>query len=153
MTTAPPTPDHRVAGPRGEVRRRWQRLTLPGAVVGTLATATVALHLRDPHVQGAWGICPTKAIFGIECPGCGGLRAVNDLTNLQVLDAASSNLVLVAAIPVLAYVFARWTMGRWRGRSWDPSERAMNWSALALVAVLALFTVLRNVPAGAWLAP
>ena len=72
---------------------------LPTAVVGTLATATVALHLRDPHVQGTWGICPTKAVLGIECPGCGGLRAVNDLTNLQLVDAISSNLVFVAAIP------------------------------------------------------
>ena len=71
----------------------------------------MALHLRDPHEQGAWGLCPTQAFFGIECPGCGGLRAVNDLTNLQVLDAASSNLLFVAALPVLAYVFARWTPG------------------------------------------
>ena len=29
----------------------------------------------------------------------------------------------------------------------------MNLSGLALVVVLAVFTVLRNVPAGAWLAP
>lgn len=126
---------------------------LPTAVVGTVVTATLALHLRDPHVQGTWGICPTKAVLGIECPGCGGLRAVNDLTNLQVVDAVSSNLVFVAAIPLLAYVFARWTMGRWRGQAWDPSERAMNWSGLTLVVVLTVFTVLRNVPAGAWLAP
>ena len=122
-------------------------------MLGTLATATVALHLRDPHVQGTWGICPTKAVLGIECPGCGGLRAVNDLTNLQLVDAISSNLVFVAAIPVLAYVFARWSVGRWRGQAWDPSERAMNLSGLTLVVVLTVFTVLRNVPAGAWLAP
>jgi hypothetical protein len=134
-------------------QHRSRRMLLPAAVIGALATATVALHLRDPHVQGTWGVCPTKAVLGIECPGCGGLRAVNDLTNLQVVDALSSNLLFVAAIPLLAYVFARWTAGRWRGRPWDPSERAMNWSGLVLVAVLAVFTVLRNVPAGSWLAP
>ena len=138
---------------RGDLWPRWRRIALPAAVVGTLATATVALHLRDPHVQGTWGICPTKAVLGIECPGCGGLRAVNDLTNLQLVDAISSNLAFVAAIPVLAYVFARWSMGRWRGQAWDPSERAMNLSGLTLVVVLTVFTVLRNVPAGAWLAP
>jgi hypothetical protein len=154
VTTAPPTPPgDRVVAARHDVGPRWRRLVLPGAVLGTLATATVALHLRDPHVQGTWGICPTKAVFGLECPGCGGLRAVNDLTNLQVVEAASSNLVLVAAIPVLGYVFAQWVLGRWRGRSWDPSERAMNWAGFTLVAVLTVFTVLRNVPAGAWLAP
>lgn len=138
---------------RADTQRRWRRLVLPAGVAGTVVTATVALHLRDPHVQGTWGICPTKAVLGFECPGCGGLRAVNDLTNLQLLDAVSSNLVFVASIPVLAYVFARWSMGRWRGRAWDPSERAMNWSGLTIVVVLTVFTVLRNVPAGAWLAP
>ena len=132
---------------------RWRRMVPPALVVGGLAAATVALHLRDPHEQGTWGICPTKAVFGVECPGCGGLRAVNDLTNLQVVDAASSNLVFVAAIPVLAYVFFRWSIGRWRGRAWDPSERAMTLSGVALIAVLAIFTVLRNTPAGSWLAP
>lgn len=138
---------------RADTQRRWRSLVLPAGVAGTVVTATVALHLRDPHVQGTWGICPTKAVLGFECPGCGGLRAVNDLTNLQLLDAVSSNLVFVASIPVLAYVFARWSMGRWRGRAWDPSERAMNWSGLTIVVVLTVFTVLRNVPAGAWLAP
>ena len=153
MTSAPPTPPGHLVVARGDARPRWRKLVLPAAVVGTLATATVALNLRDPHVQGTWGICPTKAVLGIECPGCGGLRAVNDLTNLQLVDAISSNLAFVAAIPVLAYVFARWSMGRWRGRAWDPSERAMNLSGLTLVVVLTVFTVLRNVPAGAWLAP
>ena len=153
MTSAPPTPPGHLVVARGDARPRWRKLVLPAAVVGTLATATVALNLRDPHVQGTWGICPTKAVLGIECPGCGGLRAVNDLTNLQLVDAISSNLAFVAAIPVLAYVFARWSMGRWRGQAWDPSERAMNLSGLTLVVVLTVFTVLRNVPAGAWLAP
>lgn len=132
---------------------RWRRMVPPALVVGGLAAATVALHLRDPHEQGTWGICPTKAVFGVECPGCGGLRAVNDLTNLQVVEAASSNLLFVAAIPLLVYVFARWSIGRWRGRAWDPSERAMTFSGMALIAVMAVFTVLRNTPAGSWLAP
>ena len=132
---------------------RWRRMVPPALVVGGLAAATVALHLRDPHEQGAWGMCPTKALFGFECPGCGGLRAVNDLTNLQMLDAASSNLMFVLSIPLLAYVFFRWSQGRWRARSWEPSARASNVSAVALIAVMFGFTILRNMPVGSWLAP
>ena len=132
---------------------RWRRMVPPVAVVGGIAAASVALHLRDPHEQGSWGFCPSSTLFGVFCPGCGGLRAVNDLTNLQLADAASSNLAFILALPFLAYVFARWAVGRWRGRSWDPSQRAMGFSAAVLAVGLVAFTVLRNLPAGSWLAP
>ncbi|TIC88909.1 DUF2752 domain-containing protein [Nocardioides sp. GY 10113] len=124
----------------------------PALVAGGVAAATLALHLRDPHQQGSWGMCPTAAM-GFWCPGCGGLRAVNDLGNLRVLDAASSNLLFVASIPVLAYLFYRWSAGRWTDRRWTPSERSMNVSVVLLGVGLVAFTVLRNTPAGAWLAP
>ena len=42
------------------------------------------------------------AAVGIWCPACGGLRAVNDLTNGDVLGAASSNLVFVEC-PITFY--------------------------------------------------
>jgi hypothetical protein len=123
----------------------------PALVAAGVTAATVALHVRDPHEPGSWGICPTAAL-GFWCPGCGGLRAVNDLTNLRILDAASTNLVLVAAIPVLAYVFGRWAHGRWSGRSWNPSARAQNRAVVVTLVVLGVFAVLRNLP-GSWLAP
>lgn len=138
---------------RSTTGSRWRRLVPPALVVGSLAAATVALHVRDPHTEGSWGICPTKAFFGVDCPGCGGLRAVNDLSNLQLVDAASSNLLFVASIPFLAYMFVRWAWGRWTGRSWSPSDRSMTVSAFALIALMVLFTVLRNTTAGSWLAP
>ncbi|TYL45837.1 DUF2752 domain-containing protein [Nocardioides sp. BGMRC 2183] len=147
MTTAPTTPTAtRTPQPR------WLRMVPPTAVAGVIGGLTVALHLRDPHAQGSWGMCPSAAL-GFWCPGCGGLRAVNDLTNLHVLDAASSNLLFVASIPVLVYIFYRWTTGRWTDRRWDPSERSTNISAVALIALMVLFAVVRNTTAGSWLAP
>ena len=65
------------------VDTRWGRMRAPLVTIGGLAAATVALHFRDPHVQGSWGFCPSAAM-GFYCPGCGGLRAVNDLTNGEV---------------------------------------------------------------------
>ena len=53
----------------------------------------------------------------------------------------------------IAYAFARWSHGRWTGRPWNPSERSMNVSAVVLVVAIVVFTVLRNTPAGSWLAP
>ncbi len=54
-------------------------------------------------------------MLGISCPGCGGLRAVNDLTNLQLVDAASSNLLFVLALPVILFALVRWVTDQWRG--------------------------------------
>ena len=75
---------------------RWDALRTPLLTIGGLAAATVALHFRDPHSQYSWGMCPSAAL-GLSCPGCGGLRAVNDLTNGDLAGAASSNLLLVVA--------------------------------------------------------
>ena len=127
-------------------------MAAPLAVAGSVGLATLALHVRDPHEQGSWGICPTAAL-GFWCPGCGGLRAVNDLTHGDLLAAASSNLAFVVALPFLVAGFLVWSHGRWRGRS-----RSFDWPAtqalvLVVLALLAVFTVVRNLPTGAWLAP
>ena len=142
--TAPSTPTSGLA--------RWRRMVPPAAVVGGLAAATLALHLRDPHDQNSWGICPTAAM-GFSCPGCGGLRAVNDLGNLQIGAAASSNLLFVLSLPFIAYAFYRWAHGRWTGTPWEPSDRSLAVGGVVLAVTMVAFTVARNLPAGAWLAP
>lgn len=130
---------------------RRRRMVAPAVTIGGLALATLALHLRDPHEQGSWGICPSAAL-GFACPGCGGLRAVNDLTHGELLAAASSNLLLVAAMPFAVLGLLAWALGRWRGAAPRRLDvpRPLGWALLAAVAV---FTVLRNLPPGAWLAP
>ena len=132
--------------------QRWQRMLAPAVTIGSLGAATVALHFRDPHVSGSWGMCPT-AMLGFACPGCGGLRAVNDLTELRLVDAASSNLLFVLAIPVILYALGRWVVYEWRGTT--PAARPeFNWlMTTGVVALLVVFTVLRNLPPFHWLAP
>jgi len=125
----------------------------PLATIGGLGLATLALHLRDPHESGSWGLCPSAAL-GFWCPGCGGLRGVNDLTDLRVVDAASSNLVLVLAMPVMIFLLGRWALDSWSGRVRTPMDHRVNAVLLTLsLTALAAFTVLRNLPAGSWLAP
>lgn len=134
------------------VPSRGRRMTGPALTLGGLALATLALRLRDPHQQGSWGFCPLASV-GIWCPGCGGLRATNDLTHGDLAAAASSNLLFVLSIPLVIVLLGRWTAHRWNGRS-RPLPPALVQTGAALYAVLALvFMVLRNTPAGAWLAP
>ncbi len=129
---------------------RWERLTAPALTIGGLAATTLALHVRDPHDAYSWGLCPSAAV-GLACPGCGGLRAVNDLTQGRLLDAASSNLYLVLAIPVVVLLLGRWALDAWRGTERVPSALTTPLLVVAGVALVA-FTVLRNVPAFGWLA-
>lgn len=138
---------------------RRDRLRLPLLSAGAAVGLALALHLRDPHAQGSWGGCPWVALTGHYCPGCGVLRAVNDLTNGDVLGAASSNLVFVLLVPVLLLGWWSWTC-----RAWSGTAPALGSGPTGIVArhpavvtalaavVMVAFTVLRNLP-GSWLAP
>lgn len=131
---------------------RAVRLRAPLLTAGAVAAGTLALHLRDPHEPGSWGFCPYYAATGLYCPGCGALRAVNDLTNLDVTGAASSNLLFVASIPLVLYFWVRWTQRAWAGTA-PAREGHPRLAIAALVVLMVVFAVLRNLPVGSWLAP
>lgn len=131
---------------------RWERMTAPVATIGGLSLATVALHVRDPHEQNSWGLCPSAAL-GFSCPGCGGLRAVNDLTHGDVGAALSSNLLVTVMIPVAVVVLLVWTRDRWTGRTRELDGARLTRLAVAGAVVAVAFAVVRNLTVGAWLAP
>ena len=131
---------------------RWDRMRAPLFTIGGLGPATRALRLRDPHVGGSWGICPSAAM-GFWCPGCGGLRAVNDLTHGEVVSAASSNLLLVVLMPFAVLALVVWALDRWQGRTRRLPRRLVVVGGWALLGAAGLFMLLRNTPAAPWLAP
>lgn len=149
VTTAPPRPaDVQVAAPSRRDRLRGPLVTV--VVVGALA---VALHLRDPHQEGSWGLCPWFVLTGHYCPGCGTLRAVNDLSNGDIVSASSSNLLFVVLVPVLVVWWLAWARRSWTGRTGERGVRHPGaWIAAATVVMLA-FGILRNLSVGSWLAP
>jgi hypothetical protein len=132
---------------------RWNRVKGPTLLAAAVLGASVLLHVRDPHRGGSWGYCPWLFLTGTYCPGCGGLRAVNDLTDGDVVAAASSNLLFVSSIPVLVLWWGRTILDRWRGvvRQADSRRHVMLAGSFAAVAVV--FWVARNTGAGSWLAP
>lgn len=131
---------------------RRERMVEPVATLAVLGVLTVALHLRDPHQHASWGLCPS-AMLGFSCPGCGGLRAVNDLTRGHVADAASSNLAFVVLLPFIVAGLGVWVVDRWRGTRTRPSPALTRALSTTVIVLVAAFTVLRNLPVGAWLAP
>jgi hypothetical protein len=118
------------------------------------AAATTALHFRDPHQSGSWGYCPFLLVTGHPCPGCGGLRAVNDLTHFDLVGAASSNLLFVASIPLIAWVWLRWIRRAWDGPAWSGTSNGVSTRTIWIWTGLVFgFWILRNLPFAAWLAP
>lgn len=145
--TAPTRP----GGPGGPAP--WRRVSVPVALAFAVITASVLLHLRDPHEQGSYGFCPWLLLTGTYCPGCGGLRAVNDLSRGDVAAAFSSNALFVGSIPLLVVLWLRWTRDRWRGIGRAVDARRGVLAALAFSAVAVTFWVVRNLPLFDWLAP
>jgi hypothetical protein len=136
-----------------DTRSRRQRISGPTLLAVGVLGASVLLHLRDPHSSGSWGYCPWLVLTGTYCPGCGGLRAVNDLTNGEVGAAASSNLLLVASLPFVLVVWGRTVLDRWRGVQRHQDARRVAFAAVAFLVLAMVFAVVRNLPVGAWLAP
>jgi hypothetical protein len=134
-------------------RSRLRRLRGPLGAAGAVGVAALALHVRDPHQRSSWGICPFKALTGWDCPACGSLRAVNDLGHGQLAEAAHSNLLFVASIPLLVAVWALWTRRSWTGHSWRPPAGMVPPLAIACTVLMIAFTIYRNTPWGsAWYA-
>jgi hypothetical protein len=130
-----------------------ERVAAPALLIAGVLLLSVLLHLRDPHRGGSWGYCPWFLLTGTYCPGCGGLRAVNDLTHGDVAAAASSNLLLVASLPFVALWWGRTVLVRWRGVVQPLASRRVVAGCVGFAVAALLFSLARNTGAGAWLAP
>ncbi|HEY0229106.1 MAG TPA: DUF2752 domain-containing protein, partial [Mycobacterium sp.] len=55
-------------------------LGAPLLVVASTTAACVAIWIGDPTTpHGPLPVCPTEALLGIDCPGCGSLRMLYSL--------------------------------------------------------------------------
>lgn len=116
---------------------RWRAGVGRAAPVVAVAAIAAATVVRDPHIPGSWAVCPTYALFGVYCPGCGSLRALHDLAVGHWGEGLGHNLLVAPAVGFLVYGAVR--------------SPAPVWSRVWLWGIV-LFTVLRNVP-GSPLAP
>ena len=131
---------------------RRQALRSPALVGAVGLTAAGLLHFHDPHDSGAYGFCPFLLITGQPCPGCGGLRAINDLTRFEFGAAVSSNVLAVALVIVLAAAYVLWVARRWQGKD-KPMIVLSSKAGIAVMVLLVVFGIVRNTPWGSWLAP
>lgn len=121
------------------------------AVTGVLLTGALVLLWKDPHVPGELPTCPTYALTGLYCPGCGSLRACRDVLEGRWGEAFGHNVLL---LPALAWIgwWAVAKAGEAKGRGWRQPPRGV-WFSVGLLVVVVVFTVVRNLPFASFLAP
>lgn len=129
-------------------RPRAKRLRYPLIVGGLLVACTTYIALVDPNRPGHYPLCPTKMFFGIDCPGCGGLRATHALAHGDVLLAFDHNALFVALVPFLVVGYLLWLYRAWTGRSPRMTPARARWDQtwpIALMLGSLLFMIVRNV--------
>lgn len=158
-TSAPPSAAHGFATPpRGGVSggRPAPRTLLRrvGAPVGLLAAVTGAFGYVgsvDPNHPGHYPVCPFLYLTGWYCPACGGLRSAYAVVHGDFGGALRDNALAVVGYGTAAVLWALWLSREVRGR---PAAlrvpRAVWWG---LGAVVLVFSVVRNLSFGAFLAP
>lgn len=130
---------------------RWPRWAGPALVGAALGAGTVYTAVVDPNTSSAFPQCITKQFTGLDCPMCGGLRAVHALATGDLPAAVDHNAVVVVLLPMLAVLWAT-TLLRALGHE-PPTVRVPTWAPWVAVVVLVVFTVVRNtaLPGVAWL--
>ncbi|MBQ1073736.1 DUF2752 domain-containing protein [Micromonospora sp. C31] len=148
-----PGPPYPVAEPdrltRFVVRlyERSPRWAVPLAALGCVAAGIGYALISDPtrSAPDAAPTCLLKLTTGLDCPGCGGTRALWYVLHADLPAAARHHFLFVFALPFLAYLFVAWA-GRqafgWRLPELRISSRAIG---VFLAAWLA-FSILRNLP-------
>ena len=75
------------------------------AFAGIMGIAGIAvLFLFDPAVAGFYPPCLFRTVFGVQCPGCGSLRAAHQLLHGNVQQAWALNKPLLIALPLAAAI-------------------------------------------------
>ena len=151
MTVA--TNEPAVAVPAGG---RLRRVIWPVLGAGALVAATVYVARVDPNGSGGYPPCPLKAMTGLDCPGCGGLRCVHALTQGDIATAADQNLLALIILPIAAAWMIMTIVSRVRGNTEPVSfigsnPRLTNIFWFSMIGVMLVYTIIRNLPFGWYL--
>ncbi|WP_447041922.1 DUF2752 domain-containing protein [Streptomyces sp. DSM 118878] len=138
-------------GGRGRRAGVLARLLVPGALLASAAGAFAYVGAVDPNEPGHYPACPLLRLTGVYCPGCGGLRSAHAFVHGDLTTALGANALAVVGYVVLAAIWTVWVIRTVRGR---PLRIELGTAGLwGLGALIALFTLVRNLPFGSWLHP
>lgn len=100
---------------RIDLRPRWRRMVSPVGTAAAVLACAGLVYAVDPNEPGHYPICPTRFLFGIDCPACGMLRGTHDLMHGDLAGAADHNILIFAVYPIMIALWVHWLLQAWRG--------------------------------------
>lgn len=120
-------------------------------LAATAAGMAALVFFFNPATHRFFPVCEFHRLTGLNCPGCGGTRALYALLHGHFTTALRDNALLIGGIIFLALRGGGFAVKRIRGR---PTGEFLPAKFLwPLLVVMLGFTVLRNLPAFAFLSP
>ena len=118
---------------------------------GCLIGAASIVFFFDPAEYGLYPACLFHQVTGLNCPGCGGTRALHALMHGHIADAARFNVLFLLCLPYAAWTAARTGVWWLRDQTMNVAISA-NWM-WTFFALSVAFGIVRNLPGFEWLSP
>ncbi|MEW2440306.1 DUF2752 domain-containing protein [Micromonospora marina] len=126
---------------------RAPRWAVPLAALGCVGLGIAYALISDPTRSDpdAAPTCLLKLTTGLDCPGCGGTRALWFVLHGDLPAAARHHFLFVFALPFLAWLFVAWAGNRAFG--WKLPEARFSPKVIGMfLAAWGVFSVARNLP-------
>ncbi|MET7469495.1 DUF2752 domain-containing protein [Micromonospora sp. NPDC005686] len=126
---------------------RAPRWAVPLAALGCVGVGIAYAMISDPTRSDpdAPPSCLLKLTTGLDCPGCGGTRALWYVLHGDLPAAARHHFLFVFALPFLTWLFVAWAGNRAFG--WKLPEAQFSPKVIGVfMAAWAVFSVVRNLP-------
>ena len=120
-----------------------QRILLLGFYGLALLSAALVLGKFAPEQYGFYPKCSLFSLTGLQCPGCGGLRATHQLLHGELLSAWRLNPLVFIVLPTLFALLGAHVYWVFTGRSWATPLLSPFW-LWSVAGVSVFFGLLRN---------
>ena len=113
--------------------------------LSSIAAGSLVLFTFSPTQHGFYPVCPFHALTGLQCPGCGGTRALYQLLHLHGAEAMRLNslVTLLAPVALLWFIFWYYSVMRYDR---VPDFKVPRAATISFGAIAVLFAVARNIP-------
>lgn len=114
-------------------KREW--ITLGALLVLGAAACVILLAVPPGSAHAKWlPRCMFHQLTGLYCPGCGATRALSAMLHGDLKSSLHNNLLLFPLLALIAFMIVK------------PGISLKRPVAIAILAAVLLFTVLRNIP-------